>query len=179
MLKNKYEVIGDTTVIYINYKDKIYKTLIDTEDLDKVAQFNITWNLKVKVLIYVSANKRKNRVRSTLILHRLIMDAPKGMVVDHINHDTLDNRKGNLRIITDSQNNQNRKGKANSSSGILGVNWNKQAGKWQVAVKVNGKNKHIGLFDDIERARDASIRARERYLPYSFAATQKRREKQA
>lgn len=47
----------------------------------------------------------------TVSMHRLIMGQPKGMEVDHINHDTLDNRKENLRVVTTAQNQRNLKKK--------------------------------------------------------------------
>lgn len=59
---------------------------------------------------------------TTIYLHRLITHAPKGVYVDHINHDTLDNRRANLRLCTNRQNNENRAGAyKNSQSGIRGV----------------------------------------------------------
>ena len=60
--------------------------------------------------------------KTTVYMHRLIMAAPRGRQVDHINHDTLDNRRENLRIVTNRQNNENRNGAyKNSKSGIRGV----------------------------------------------------------
>ena len=54
-------------------------------------------------------------------IHRVVMHAPKGMCVDHINGDTLDNRKQNLRICTKAQNSQNKKLRCDSASGFKGV----------------------------------------------------------
>jgi len=61
--------------------------------------------------------------RRTVIMHRLIMDTPKGMMVDHIDHATLNNQESNLRNCTQSQNMMNRRGATsqNKSTGVLGV----------------------------------------------------------
>jgi len=59
---------------------------------------------------------------TTLYMHRLLMDAPKGLQVDHINHDTLDNRRANLRIVTNQVNNANRAGPYSSNKhGVRGL----------------------------------------------------------
>jgi hypothetical protein len=79
-------------------------------------------------------------------------------LIDHINGNPLDNRWCNLREATNSQNQANRS-VVLSRSGILGVTWHKQSRKWQAAIKQNGKNKHLGLFDDIDEAANAYKRA--------------------
>ena len=65
--------------------------------------------------VYAMSGDRKKSI------HRIVMNNPKGMDVDHINGDTLDNRKENLRICTRSQNCRNRKLRADSSTGMKGV----------------------------------------------------------
>jgi hypothetical protein len=71
---------------------------------------------------YVMARTgRTNGVRQSFNLHRLIMDPPKGMMVDHINGDGLDNRKCNLRICTAAQNAANRRMHRKSKTGYVGV----------------------------------------------------------
>jgi hypothetical protein len=77
-------------------------------------------------------------------LHRFLLDAPKGMQVDHINHDTLDNRRSNLRIVTtNQQNNENRNGAhKNSKTGIRGVTIHKckpSGLMYSANVQVKGK----------------------------------------
>lgn len=89
---------------------------------------------------------------------------PDGQI-DHINGDKSDNRINNLRDVTSSENQQNKRAAAsNSASGYLGVIFNKQCGKWQARITVVGKQYHIGLFDDPKDAYEAYVLAkRERH----------------
>jgi hypothetical protein len=95
---------------------------------------------------YALRKETKNRVQKAIQMSRQIMDAPKGMVVDHKNHNTLDNRKSNLRICTQSQNLMNRGKTAANKSGFKGVRFNKSKKKWESSIKVMGKAFHLGTF---------------------------------
>jgi len=89
-------------------------------------------------------------------MHRLIMNAPPDMVVDHINGDPLDNRRCNLRICTNAQNQQNT-GSRGGSSRHKGVSFNKKSGKWLGAFLFEGRRYYCGLWnneDDAARAVD-------------------------
>jgi hypothetical protein len=87
-------------------------------------------------------------------LHRLIMDAPKGLLVDHRNGDSLDNRRANLRLATYSQNQYNKRKRKNTSSRFRGVYFNKEHRKWAAFISVAGKKTYLGYFDsEIEAAR--------------------------
>ena len=95
-------------------------------------------------------------------LHRLIMSAQDCDYVDHINGNTLDNRKQNLRLCTNAENLQNRVNiPTNNSSGIIGVHFDRSRNKWKVEIGVNGKNKYIGRYNTLEEAtkarRDAEL----------------------
>ena len=81
---------------------------------------------------------------------RLIMDAPDGIEIDHINGDRLDNRRCNLRLCTHRQNLRNRKRQDNGSSRYKGVH--KSAGKWRAMIGYDGKLYHLGYFADEEEA---------------------------
>lgn len=87
---------------------------------------------------------------------------PKGQV-DHEDGDGLNNRWENLRDATHQQNQQNRKLSRNNTSGVTGVCRHKLTGKWQTKIKVNGKDKHLGLFEDLEDAASARKEAEEKY----------------
>lgn len=83
------------------------------------------------------------------LMHRLIMAPPKGMVVDHINGDRLDNRRENLRVCSNAQNISNRVTiDRRNKSGVTGVHWHAKAGKWAAEIK----RRHLGLFATIEEA---------------------------
>lgn len=87
------------------------------------------------------------------LLHRLIMDFPEEMQVDHIDGDKLNNQKSNLRVCTNGQNQMNGGAYRNSSSKFRGVSWEKAQGKWRADIQANKKTKHLGVF---ESERDAA-----------------------
>ena len=93
--------------------------------------------------------------RKKYFLHRLIFLWHKGYMpktCDHINGDKTDNRIENLREVTLSQNNHNRRINKNSTSGVKGVSWNKRLCKWEASIKCNCKKYYLGRFDDIKEA---------------------------
>jgi len=87
---------------------------------------------------------------------RKIMDVTDpNLEVDHKNHDTLDNRRKNLRIVTSAQNSQNRRRRSDNSSGYKGIsNASIQEGvpRWRVRIQANGHGKHLGYFKTLEEA---------------------------
>lgn len=105
------------------------------------------------------------------MMHRLILDVPKGAEVDHINGNGLDNRRRNLRICTRSENQWNRRLAPNNTSGFKGVY--RFQGKWRAQIQSFGKKIHIGLYETrIEAARaydEVAIKCHG-----DFAATNKR-----
>jgi len=93
-------------------------------------------------------------------LHRVIWimlfgDIPDGFYIDHINGNKIDNRLENLRLATNSQNQQNRPAPKNSTSGYRGVTWHKQVNKWMARICIKGERKTIGFFDTAEDAYEA------------------------
>ena len=95
-------------------------------------------------------------------LYRLIMNAPKNMQVDHINGDTLDDRKCNLRLCTASQNSQNRSKEKRNTSGFKGVSWDRRNKKWRAMIGHNNKMYYMGLFTDkIDAAKAYDQKAKE------------------
>jgi hypothetical protein len=140
--------------------------IVDDEDYDDLVKHN--WNAawaSTNNSFYVVRQRRKidpsgpDAVR----MHRIIMNAPKGMVVDHINHDTLDNRKVNLRVCTTAQNSMNKVKSSNNTSGYKGVCWHKGEGKWNARIKIHRKLIHLGSFICKEEAARSYNKASEKY----------------
>lgn len=134
-------------VLYNKKCEEVTRALIDLDDIDKASQYK--WSLNNKGYV--------RNTKNNLLLHRLIMDCPKDMEVDHINHDPLDNRKSNLRICTHQQNLMNKSLQRNSTSGIVGISWSETFSKWKAYIMVNNKYINLGLFSTKEEA----IKARE------------------
>lgn len=102
--------------------------------------------------------------QTTVRMHRAIMDAPKGMEVDHKNLNKLDNRRQNLRICTGAENRQNRPKRSDNTSGHKNISWHKPTFMWIVqihtTIKGRKRNNYIGRYDDIKNA----IAARDKAL---------------
>ena len=81
-------------------------------------------------------------------MHRLILgfETGDGQIGDHKNHDTLDNRRKNLRVCSRTQNAMNQTLSKNSTSGFKGVFWDKEKRKWVAQLRTNGKRKYLGGF---------------------------------
>jgi HNH endonuclease len=121
MLVNKYHIEEDVAYIFLT---KGQTTMIDVADLEKVLLY--TWMASYNPTIDGYYCMRRTGTGGTMYLHRYLLDAPKGLTVDHINHDTLDNRQSNLRLVTNQKNNVNRNGAFSSSkTGIRGVSTHK------------------------------------------------------
>lgn len=101
-----------------------------------------------------------NNKSATLVkMHRLVTGAKPGQVVDHINRDKLDNRRENLRLVTQSENMHNAPVFATNKSGHKGVAWFKRDACWRSYITVNYRQIHLGYYQTIEQA----ARAREQY----------------
>jgi len=137
------------------YKGK-YFAIVDDENFNKLNQFR--WKVEQK-------NKKPNNVYAVadgMRMHRIIINAPQGVDVDHKNGNGLDNRKKNLRLCTLTENQANSKKRKNTSSKYKGVHWNKNRNKWQVQISFQNKHFLIGRFtSEIEAAKIYDIKAKE------------------
>lgn len=126
---------------------KGYSAIIDDEDYSKVG--HLKWCFCNG---YASRAVRTHGKKQTVYMHRVILDAPQGMDVDHKNHDTLDNRRENIWICTRRENLQNLKHKTRimAGSGYKGVYPHRN--KWQVKVSMNGTEMHVGIYDTKQEA---------------------------
>ena len=102
-------------------------------------------------------------------MHRLIMDEPKGLIVDHRDHNGLNNRRSNLRLCTNAQNQYNRLPLKGGTSRHKGVCWCKSHNKFNAYIYQRSKRYHLGWFvneDDAARAYDK--KARELFGEYAY-----------
>ena len=127
--------------------------IVDAEDYEFVNQWNwcAYWN-RTSRCFYA---KRLHSTGKTIYMQSAIIAAVLPNIVDHINHNGLDNRRQNLRACTRSQNNLNRRMRRDNTSGYRGVGWNKKGAKWAAYGARNGKSVHLGFFGDIIEAAKA------------------------
>jgi len=122
-------------------------TIVDDEDYEYLNQWK--WSAKYDKAGYFYA-MRKDEKRKSINMARLIMNPPKGKLIHHINHNTLDNRKQNLQIVTHRQNLQSLKVKKTSK--FPGVYWDKKGNKWKANISINNKMVYLGSFTDEREA---------------------------
>lgn len=95
-------------------------------------------------------------------LHHLIKGKPdKGLVTDHVNRDKLDNRKSNLRFVTQKVNVRNGSVLNTNTSGHRGVTWDKRRNKWMAQSAFNGSRQYGGHYSTIEEAVAARVKLEE------------------
>lgn len=117
--------------------------IVDAEDYEWLCKYK--WHALRDKRNYYVRNRRKEGVVS---MHRVILNAPRGLVVDHINHNSLDNRKKNLRLCTVSQNNMNRRPskRKNKLSKYKGVSFDKKRKIFRAIICRNKKQYFLGNF---------------------------------
>lgn len=100
-----------------------------------------------------------------IYMHRLLICAPKGMEVDHINGDKIDNRRNNLRICNRDQNAKNSGLSKKNKSGHIGVVFEKQGGyeRWAAFISIDNKLCRIGSFLNKQEAIEARIKAEKKH----------------
>lgn len=125
--------------------------LVDEEDFDLLSKHS--WFLH-------SGGYAVRSIRGGIVfMHRQLLVAPKGFIVDHVNGAKADNRKANLRICTNAQNQQNRKPKPSRETQFKGIQFDSSRQKWRARIVVRGVEKYLGRFDlerDAAKAYDAA-----------------------
>lgn len=143
ILKKKFEGLVQPKDYKLIPLTKGKFAMVDNEDFDLVKDIN--W--------YYTGGYAHNNVLGRM--HRYIMNAPDHLEVDHKEHDTLDNRRSNLRLATRLQNTSNKKHIKGGSSRFKGVSWYKRLNKWKVSISINRKYHYIGSFTDEQEAAKA------------------------
>lgn len=108
--------------------------------------------------------------QKTVLLHRELLGLPRdndGRRGDHIDRDTLNNRRSNLRILPSGGNQQNVPSHAGSSSSHRGVTWDKSRGKWMARLTAEGRHINLGRFTNEVAAAKAVRAARARLMPFA------------
>ena len=146
---------------------------IDLEDLDRVINFPYSWFAKYSSTVgkfYAASSEYRPELKKarTVLMHQFIMgveNSTREVNIDHINHDTLDNRKENLRITNVTDNCKNRRLSKANKSGYRNVCWDKREQMWIVQLQVDGKNTCLGKFpkDALDEAGSFAKEMRAKY----------------
>jgi hypothetical protein len=147
-------------ILYNIHSEEVARAAIDKDDIVKIK--NMKWRF--------SQHRVSTDVGNTVILlHRFLMNINKeNFVVDHIDRNIFNNRKINLRICTQHENTFNCSLSKNNTSGVSGISWSKGRNKFEAQISINGKNKHLGRYINIEDAIIARLKA-EKYYFKEFA----------
>ena len=125
--------------------------LVDDEDYVDVSRFKWYAHTNYRVF-YAIRNITIAGKRKAVKLHRYIMRAPDGVEVDHLNGDGLDCQRANMRLCSRSENQQNTPAYRGNGSGFKGVERFDGGEKWRARIRVDGKQRHLGLFNSKEDA---------------------------
>ena len=139
------------------------EVLLDDEDYDKVIKepysLSVTYDKTIHNFYIAFTRKPKNS--NSRLLHRYLLNPPRGLTVDHINRNPLDNRRSNLRVCTQFINNQNQ---SHNSSGKVGVCYCKRDNVYKAYIRYKGKQIHLGDYKTFNEARDARLKAEMKYF---------------
>jgi hypothetical protein len=150
--------------VKLGYRKEV--ALIDDTDA-WITQWN--WNIaKSNGHIYATRrlplNERRDGEISTLLMHRVLLNAPTGVKVDHQDGNGLNNRRYNLRLATTQENARNAVTPRNNTSGVTGVHWHTKQQRWVARITIDYKKVHLGSFIDFEDAVTARLAAEEHYF---------------
>jgi len=117
--------------------------IVDGEDYDRLRRYK--WRVyNGGQTCYAIRTEGQTTVR----MHRQIMVAPKSLLVDHIDHNGLNNRRSNLRVCTNSQNQHNQRIRLGGRSKYKGVVWHHRDRCWVAQIRINGRRLYLGCFDN-------------------------------
>lgn len=152
---NKYSLLENYGIGYASNTENAF--YFDLEDYELIK--DICWYENKLGYLFGYSHTDEKRVA----LHRLVLNAPDGMDVDHINRDVRDCRKCNLRICTQADNTKNKSTYKNNKSGKNGVCFDKRSQKWIAYIQCEKHHKYLGSFDSKE---DAIARREEAEVKY-------------
>ena len=129
---------------------------VDADDYGRLNQHKwyALWSKNTRSFYAARKSRGEEGARREIQMHRVVMNTPQHLQTDHINHDTLDNRRENLRNCTRAENQHNSRPHVRGVSAFKGVSWHKLRAKWQAKIMVAGRRKFLGLFpDEVEAAK--------------------------
>ena len=138
--------------------------IVDAEDYEWLNQHK--WHIcKSHRSIYAGRNSKRRLIR----MHRVLLNAPPGRIVDHRDGNGLNNRKHNLRLCTHQENNYNKRPYLGTTSRFKGVFWHKRENKYSAGIRKNGKRYYLGCYhDEIEAAVVYDIKAMELFGEFAY-----------
>lgn len=142
-LKTKYKKAENFA---IGITSRGHRFIFDFQDWDTVTQWS--WSVDPRGYLATTVNKKH------VTLHNFLMKPPKGMVVDHINGNRLDNRRKNLRVCTPHQNSMNKGKSKNNQTGVTGISMT-PGGKYRARIMVNRKEIRLGHYETLAEAVNA------------------------
>lgn len=143
-------------IIYSKNKEQRFISLIDLEDVEYVEKYS--WCIRSRGYV---GRAPKGKI---IHLHKVLIECPDNMVVDHINRNKLDNRKSNLRVCTQQENLFNSLKKSNNVSGYVGVGFDKKSNKWRARITKDGKNICLGFYNIKEEALIARLKGEKEHF---------------
>ena len=116
------------------------------------------------VVVLCNSGMKKTMKFHRIVANTFIENPEKKPCVDHIDNNRTNNNIKNLRFATIKENNQNASISKLNTSGTKGICWNKKAKKWHAKIYINGKSKHLGIFENINEAKIARTKAANKHF---------------
>lgn len=158
--RKKYNIFRvEGNIVYVKLSNSDKEMITDLDIWESAREY--CWNLDKKrgyVCAYVCGQKK---MKFHVYAFR---NRPEGLVCDHINGNKLDNRRVNIRFVSQGQNVQNRGKGKNNTSGHTGIRWDDGINKWRAEIQANRKRIYLGSFPELQDAISAREAAEIKYF---------------